>query len=271
MDTPEYPGFCPQKHLGGTAGCSVWSGIWQEGTPAILKAHSPGRGWQQEKDALDQIQQLDLPPSVVTPMILDSRSSPPALILTPVTGINMAHHSFSMADWSQAQRIAARFLKRWQSQPFEDNDPLPLDQALLQRLENWISKGSDCLSKSEIAVARGRLGDGSLFRGHSRVPCHIDFQPRNWLWNGQQLGVIDFEHARPDHPAFDWVRLELGLWQKMPELRDEFIEEWGGLPDWASREVIDAVIGIHAIGSIVWGHAHNDREFVFEGRRVLDE
>ena len=271
MDTPEYPGFCPQKQLGGTAGCSVWSGEWQGSTPAILKFFSPGRGWQQEQEAFRRLGTLELPRGVLASEVLDRRETPPALVLTLLPGIEMDRHAFSMADWSAANRLAARFLKAWQSQPFEDVDPLPLDQALLQRLEHWISRGEDCLSKSEIAVARGRIGDGQLFQGHQRVPCHMDFQPRNWLWNGQQLGIIDFEHAQPNHPAFDWVRLELGLWQKMPELRDEFIEEWGGLPDWASRKVIDAVIGIHAIGCIVWGHRHNDREFVFEGRRVLDE
>ena len=271
MDTPEYPGFCPQKHLGGTAGCSVWFGRWQGSTPAIFKSYSPGRGHQQETEAMILLQQLELPQGVFTPQILDCETQPLSLIMSPLSGLNMAHHSFPMPEWSRANRLAARFLRVWQQQPFEDDDPLPLDQALVQRLENWIAQGSECLTDSEIEVARGRVGDGSLFKNHQRVPCHNDFQPRNWIWDGQHLGIIDFEHAHPNHPAFDWVRLELGLWQKSPELRDEFLEEWGEVPDWAAREVIDAVIGIHAIGCIVWGHRHNDREFIHEGRRVLDE
>ena len=272
MDTPEYPGFCPQKRLGGTAGCSVWSGDW-EGHPdqAILKTFLPGRGWQQETEALSRAGQIQLPANIFCPSILDQQDQPPALLMTRLPGINMALHSIPMPDWSQASRLAAQFLKAWQQQPFKDQDSLPLNRALPQRLESWIEQGSDCLTQEEISVARQRVGDGSIFEGHQRVPCHNDFQPRNWLWNGQSLGIIDFEHAHANHPVFDWVRLELGLWQKMPELRDEFIEEWGGTPEWASPEVIDAVIGIHAIGCIVWGNRHGDKEFIFEGRRILDE
>ncbi|MAJ27915.1 hypothetical protein CBD41_00750 [bacterium TMED181] len=271
MDTPEYSGFCPQKHLGGTAGCHIWEGEYHGQGQVILKTFAPGRGWQQEREALRSIPKIDLPQGILTPRILKVREQPPALLMTRLGGTNMEQGSFSTQDWSQANRRAARFLKSWQQQPFQDEDVIPLSTALPQRLESWIDNGKQALQKHEIDGARKRVGDGSLFSNQSRVPCHNDFQPRNWLWDGHQLAVIDFEHARPNHPAFDWVRLEVGLWQKIPELKDEFIEEWGELPEWASAKVMDAIIGLHAIGCIVWGHLHEDREFIFEGRRILDE
>ncbi len=271
LDAPEYPGFCPQISLGGTAGCSVWEGeIAGHGT-FVLKTHSPGRGWQQEWNALRSVEKLDLPVRISCPRIVPGCDQPPTLLMSKLPGLNMAHHSFPMEAWSQATRLAARFLQSYQQQAFIDDDSVPLSQALPLRLERWIQQGKEILHEREIAIAKDRVGDGSLFKNQSRVPCHNDFQPRNWLWDGQQLSVIDFEHSHPNHPAFDWVRLETGLWQKMPQLKDEFVDEWGCTPSWASPEVLDATIAIYAIGCIVWGNRHKDREFISEGRRILDE
>jgi hypothetical protein len=60
------------------------------------------------------------------------------------------------------------------------------------------------------------------------VPCHLDFQPRNWLVNTcGDLSLVDFEHARVDLPVRDLVRLRFRIWPDRPALREAFLTGYG--------------------------------------------
>ncbi|MDC0347540.1 aminoglycoside phosphotransferase family protein [Planctomycetota bacterium] len=270
MSPPQFRDFIPTQRIGGTAGVEVWSGKDSTGSPAVLKTFPLGRGWQQEYAALRSINKAPLT-EVVIPRLLDTSENPPAILMSYLDGKNMESHRFPMSTWSMAIQQAGRFLSQFHAIPLSEDDSLPLSKALPLRLESWIKRGAKWLSPAEIRHARYKVGHGAVFEGHQRVYCHNDFEPRNWIWNPRGLGIIDFEHAHGNHPAFDWVKLEVGLFQKMPELREEFIASIGGTPQWATSEVLDAIIAIHAIGCIVWGSQHGEKSYIYEGRRILDE
>jgi Ser/Thr protein kinase RdoA (MazF antagonist) len=85
------------------------------------------------------------------------------------------------------------------------------------------------------------------------VPCHLDYTPRNLLcWTNQltptsevhenssapNIGVIDFEHARPDLAARDLVRMATRIWPGRADLEEAFLCGYGSLEP-IDREVIE--------------------------------
>ena len=55
------------------------------------------------------------------------------------------------------------------------------------------------------------------------VACHMDFSPRNWVYDAQasppRLTVIDWERARADHWVQIFQRLTEREWRDAPQLR----------------------------------------------------
>ena len=67
-------------------------------------------------------------------------------------------------------------------------------EAIPLRLALWLERGGDRLSFAEGKLARALVGDGAMFEGDRRVPCHRDYQLRNWILDRRDrpatLGVI---------------------------------------------------------------------------------
>ena len=208
-------------------------------------------------------------PDGTVPEILHADEESRILVLSAVAGISAEKLPADPTAMDVVMIQAGRFLRSLHQLSIEETDSVPLSEAIVMRLESWIQAGDDNLSHEEIACARQRVGDGSLFREQLRVPCHNDFQPRNWLWDGDRIGIIDFEHAHANHPAFDWIRMETGIWKQQPRLRRRFIEGYQGEPAWAVDEVINAIGAVHAVGCIVWGNRHGDVSFTTQGRSIL--
>jgi Ser/Thr protein kinase RdoA (MazF antagonist) len=111
------------------------------------------------------------------------------------------------------------------------------------------------------------------------VPCHRDFGPRNWLWDattagvarsaGAGLGVIDFEHARPDVWWVDVQRLIDDAWRADPGLEDAFWLGYGRRPGADERRLGAALRLLYAVGTVAWGAEHGDAPFEAQGRAVL--
>jgi Ser/Thr protein kinase RdoA (MazF antagonist) len=104
-----------------------------------------------------------------------------------------------------------------------------------------------------------------------RVPCHRDWEPRNWLVDDKHawLAAIDFEHARPDHRLADLSRLAAYVWPARPDLREAFeagyAEAWGE----AEEAMIAAFAAFEAVQRWVWGHVHEDVELCASARSAL--
>jgi hypothetical protein len=246
-----------------------------DGRVAYLKRHRQARKHRQERAAL-----ATWAPAVAgTPRLLAATAAPvPALLLSPVPGALVASAPTTALDLPAVHAAAGRWLRAWHDQPFRDDDPMPPHEALLARLDGWAERAGAAVTRHAVAAVRARLV--SLPAADlRRVPCHRDFGPRNWLWEattagvarsaGAGLGVIDFEHARPDVAWVDVLKLIDGPWLGRPDLEEAFWRGYGHRPGPADEVVIDALRALHAVGTIAWARGHADPAFEVVGRATL--
>jgi Ser/Thr protein kinase RdoA (MazF antagonist) len=102
------------------------------------------------------------------------------------------------------------------------------------------------------------------------VPCHRDWQPRNWLiGQDSAVSVIDFEHARPGPWFEDLTRLWWAEWMEQPGLAEAFFDGYGRTLDADERRAFIAISLLGHLVTIVWAHEHDDRAYGEFARRCL--
>lgn len=242
----------PWHRLDRPATGRIWRGT--EGTrPVVLKESHSGRGHAQESTALLQLHDLPIP------RLLASDPGARLLLLTTVPGTPPA------ADSVVAHAAAGHWLRSLHERPVSSVDPMPLSQALQLRVRAALAQApADLGSKDRI---RAELAPEQPFPPADRVWCHRDFTPRNWLWDPSQgLGVVDLEHSRPDHPAWDLVKLMTEVWPDHPQTREAFLASYGPLPD---RDVLVRLCWLHGLQTHTWGRRQQDPETSRLGARIL--
>ncbi len=160
-----------------------------------------------------------------------------------------------------AWRAAGERVARLHALPLVDADPVSPVQALVARIAA-ASRSLQTVEPARVAGAARLLGAGEALASQRRCWCHRDLRPENWLWDGDILSLVDWEHARPDLPALDLV---------LPATADEgrssaFFEGYGPVDAHALR----AARALYGLGTLAWGHRHGQAAFVQEGRRILD-
>lgn len=104
------------------------------------------------------------------------------------------------------------------------------------------------------------------------VPCHGDFQPRNWLLDGaERVFVIDFEKARHDWWIHDLQRMWWKEWRYRPDLRDAFLAGYGRQLDETEQAGLRANSARGHLVQIAWATQHGDVQFAAEGRSYLEQ
>lgn len=155
-------------------------------------------------------------------------------------------------DWAAAGAWRRGFAK------VQDTDPMPLAVALQKRLDSW----SAALAPYQEVGGWTLIGDHA---GVKRVRCHRDFQPRNWVISDDGLGVLDFEHAAPDHPLTDAVKVLDHIDADSPAFRAFLGCE---LTSGQRAQLRDLRL-LHGLATLAWGHRHDDAGFRELGRSVL--
>jgi hypothetical protein len=240
--------------------------VADDGRRAYLKTHRQARKHRQERAALEAW----APSLPATPTLWAAREgSPSALLMSACPGARVDAQERPRATLLQVHEAAGAWLQRLHRLPFVDDDPLPLEEAVLARLEGWSRRAAGRLAPETLRWASARVGDADL-AGVLRVPCHRDFGPRNWLWDDTAgLCVIDFEHAQPDVWCVDVNRLVDEPWHADPGLEDAFWAGYGRRPDAHERSLGDAMRLLYAVGTVAWGAEHGDAPFEAQGRAVL--
>lgn len=229
--------------------------VWRVGGAPVrwLKRFGSHRAWRQERDALETWG----PFAARVPRVLAASESAQALLLSHVDG--------APGDGVEVWRAAGIFSRQLQAGGAEDLDPMPLPEAMDRRFAAWGRQAAEHLSPGQWSAAQAAW-QPQVFDGAVRRRCHRDFQPRNWLWDGRSLGVIDFEHARWDHPWVDAVRLRDCVGEDDPRWRAFF--EGADAP---TGPAFDGLRLLHALGSIAWGVREGDAGFEAQGRALLAE
>jgi hypothetical protein len=143
---------------------------------------------------------------------------------------------------------------------------------LRDRAGHWGSRAAALLTPDDATVIEDHLtalSDMGIPRGS---PCHLDFQPRNWLISRSgDVSLIDFEHARIDLPARDLVRLRFRTWPGRPDLRDAFLDGYGRPLTPAEDQLVWHLGALDALTALARGNENADPELTAVGRATLGQ
>ena len=138
------------------------------------------------------------------------------------------------------------------------------------RIRHWTSQAMTLLPADDAAVVDGHLTALKTIGVPHGFPCHLDFQPRNWLVDeSRNLSVIDFEHARTDLPARDFVRLRFRVWQSRPDLQDAFFHGYGRRLTDTQDELVWHLGALDALTALARGRQTSDPALTTAGRATL--
>ncbi len=235
---------------------------------AFCKAHGQARKFRQERAALERWgPQLEHLPQ----LLAVHHGQPHALLLAALPGTVAAELPLAPQRACDLHRRAGAWLARLHALRVADDDPLPLGQALRQRAAAWITRAEGLVETDTRSWIADQSTAFERLDGTTRVPCHRDYSPRNWLVDpaapdSDGLAVIDFEHARMDWWLQDLDRLRSDWWVGRPELEQAFYAGYGRRPD-KDEESLARVLGaVNALATVVWAHHHDDHAFERAGR-----
>jgi len=130
-----------------------------------------------------------------------------------------------------------------------------------EELERWAAGAGGLLTGRELGFARSQLRALEHLAAPVRVPCHLDYTPRNWLVAGRRVGVVDFEEAAPDVWINDLGRLYFGWWrnplasgQTVPagaDLQEAFLDGYGRHPTDEELFLLRACYALTAVRLVV--------------------
>lgn len=140
-----------------------------------------------------------------------------------------------------------------------------------RRLESWLERARPgLLTDKEIATARHAVEFLADAPDPALVPCHCDWQPRNWLVDhAGSLHVIDFEHARLWPWWADLTRLWWAEWSRHPGLAEAFFAGYGRALDQTEARCLQAASAIGHLVTIIWADEHGDTAYGAAARTHL--
>lgn len=137
----------------------------------------------------------------------------------------------------------------------------------IARALSWLDKPNR-LDAEASAEAR-RILLSSCLTSAAVVPTHGDWQPRNWLIDGDVVRVIDFGRFGFRPAATDLTRLAAKQWRNRPDLESAFFAGYGNDPRERNHWRLERLQ--EAVGTACWAFAVGDVEFEAQGHRMLAE
>jgi len=141
---------------------------------------------------------------------------------------------------------------------------------LRDRAAYWTARARPFVSAADLGNTTVHLAALQQAADPHGVPCHLDFQPRNWLLGpAADLYLVDFEHARTDLPLRDLVRLRFRVWPGRPNLREAFLNGYGRDLTGADIETLQHFGALDALTAIARGHQNHDIQLAQYGHSTL--
>lgn len=237
--------------------------VWRAGD-VVVKQHRGDRPYRQELHAYTRwLPHL----SEQTPALLAADDASHTLVLSRLPGTPLAQ---ALDAERTAHHQAGAFLKILHAIPDPDPDPLPLAAAILQRHTAWHRRVAPHLTADDhTRLSALALKIPDTFADATRVPCHRDFTPRNWLIDDDKLNIVDFEHARHDTPLADLLKIAAETWPTRPDLERSLLAGYGRDLTARERAQLQLLVAIHAMATLAWAHDHADPTFLAAGRAAL--
>lgn len=153
--------------------------------------------------------------------------------------------------------------------------PRPRDRPVGEWFVGWMTTrlrgAADLLGREEVAFLRLQIAALADTPPQECVPCHGDFQPRNWLFDAEAdlLRVIDFGGARWQVPVLDLTNLCLGAWWREPEVCASFLDGYGRALTQAEVELLGASLSVAAMNAVRRGTDNANARLHARGRQCL--
>ena len=126
------------------------------------------------------------------------------------------------------------------------------------------------LQRRELSFVRTQVQALAEIRGPVRVPCHLDYSPRNWLVADGQVQVIDFGEVGLDVWVNDLARLWFGSWSERPDLKEVFFDGYGRTMTGDDLAILLGCGALDAVRTVVWAREYGDDSFEQVARRNLN-
>lgn len=170
----------------------------------------------------------------------------------------------------ELHRRAGMLLARFHA----NEPPVRLDgflDGLRTRFAEWVERARPgALTDVEIATVARWLDRADGLPDPFGVPCHRDWQPRNWLVDDAgEPWAIDFEHARVTPWFEDVQRLWWDEWRRAPAAGTAFLDGYGRGLDGADRQWFDVTSALWHLTTIAWSDEHGDSAFGAAARAHL--
>lgn len=173
---------------------------------------------------------------------------------------------------SAAYRSAGRLLHALHTLPL--STPPDAVEHMADQIQRYVVPARACVPPDTYAWILASLDHGRPFEGAPIVRAHRDYSPRNWAVAevaGQSvLSVFDWERAEIDLAFHDMQRMEYDHWAQAPELKDAFLDGYGGPLSEREQHQLDLVVLINAMASVRWASERGDTNFERLARGAID-
>jgi Ser/Thr protein kinase RdoA (MazF antagonist) len=134
----------------------------------------------------------------------------------------------------------------------------------------WASQARALLSGADARIAASHIAALAQVPTLRGSPCHLDFQPRNWLVSQTgKVCVVDFEHSRIDLTVRDFVRLRFRVWGARPDLQEAFFDGYGRALTEDEDELVWHLGALDALTALARGHQTGRQELIASGLATL--
>jgi hypothetical protein len=200
-----------------------------------------------------------------TAQLVASSSQAMTIIITALP--NDAEHSAS--DTADVHRQAGTLLRAFHAAA-EPRAMPGYRSWLTDRAHYWARNAGELLSGHDLVLARTHLDALAAYDIHQGNPCHLDFQPRNWLVDRAGIvRLVDFEHARFDLPARDLVRLHFRIWPARPDLRAAFLAGYGRDLASTEQQLIRHLGALDALTALGRGNQTSNPSLIAHGHATI--
>jgi len=230
--------------------------LWRVSTavgPAVLKRSRNTARFDAECSALRAVQGV-VPGA---PRLLDADRDEGWLLMSAVPGERVRRVN------GQILYAAGASLRALHRLPVADDTPR--GDALVRWATRIGDRTEGALPPSEVNAMVARVRELADAAGPS-VRLHGDFCGRNWLWDGEHLGVVDWELSRVGCRLLDLSRLGQGLGD--PELRRAFFNAYGDLTA-DEAELTDALCRMQMLSGLAQAVRAGRTELASAIRKML--
>ncbi|GEM_PF-1167830 len=253
----------------------VWRLRSSDGSLAWLKHHESATLYERELIGLEQfVPALGVQTWWQSPRVISRDDDLAVILMTEVEGELLDETPVSSDECTLMFKMAGRFIRKLHDVGIPDPDGIDPAEYLRDRLDYYLSAGEEAIDEQTATWVRELIHEASSLPGLQRVPCHMDFSPRNWLIQrneeGTGFGVIDWERTRWDLWLQDVQRMEYDHFHREPHLRDAYFEGYGREPTEDEGLLLNTLSLVTAIGSIPWAISHNDEYFAELSRTQIE-